>query len=77
MAHIFTHTLQSVQAFRKRHNMPLQFEYPEHYRKLGLSRVQHILLILTKQGPELYDYISETLKDMERLEPELFDYPAE
>ena len=77
MAHIFTHTIQSVQAFRKRHNMPLQFEYPEHYRKLGLSRVQHILLILTKQGPELYDYISETLKDMERLEPELFDYPAE
>ena len=77
MAHIFAHSMLSVQAFRKRHDMDLQFQYPKHYEELGLSRVQHMLMVLSNNGPALYRYVSNTLQDMERLEPGLFNDPTE
>ena len=34
-------------------------------------------MVLTNNGPALYRYVANTLQDMERLEPGLFNDPTE
>ena len=77
LAHIFSHALRDTQAFRKRHNMPLRFQYPKEDANLGLSKVQFVMMLLSTQGVALYNYVSETIAIMEVKEPHLFDDPLE
>ena len=77
LAHIFSHALRDTQAFRKRHNMPLRFQYPKEDANLGLSKVQFVMMLLSTQGVALYNYVSETIAIMEVKEPHLFDEPLE
>ena len=77
LAHIFSHALRDTQEFRKRHNMPLRFQYPKEDANLGLSKVQFVMMLLSTQGVALYNYVSETIAIMEVKEPHLFDDPLE
>ena len=70
-AHIIGTSLEETQAFRKRHNFPLDFEYTERQANINLKYLDFVQILMATRGQELLSYIQKTMGEMLVLEPDL------
>lgn len=74
-AHIIASSLEEAQDFRKRHNLPLDFEYTAQEADINLKFLDFVQILMATRGQELLSYIQKTMKEILIREPHLLVQP--
>ena len=74
-AQIIATSLEEVNSFRKKHHLPLDFEYTDKQANINIKFLDFVQILMATRGRELLSYIQDTMAEMLIHEPHLLKLP--
>ena len=70
-AQLIATALEDANAFRKKHGLPLDFQYSDKQAQINIKYIDFVQLLMAARGDELLSYIESTMAEMLLREPHL------